>query len=181
MKLPRNAKLGLNMALMLSILGTAHNTTAVTRHISQLPGEKELPTLFTFSFMTFQYQPKNHQDNVARSIRDLTTALQHRYLHTPLQPVGDKQLAAIKALEQIFFPDLPGTQGPAQTVPEQTPVLTTQPPIIPAQPPSVVPALIQPILKIPTDNLPAQLSQLPAPVSLSPLSQENSANNFDSI
>ena len=40
----------------------------------------------------------NHQDDVAHSIRDLTTALQHRYLHTPLKPVGDEQFAAIQAL-----------------------------------------------------------------------------------
>ena len=41
----------------------------------------------------------NHQDYIARSIRDLTTALQHHYLHTPLQPVGNKTIEAIQALE----------------------------------------------------------------------------------
>ena len=35
-------------------------------------------------------------------------------LHTPLQPVGDKQFAAIQALENIFCPDIPHqtTQAP---------------------------------------------------------------------
>ena len=38
----------------------------------------------------FAVPANNHQGGEARSIRDLTTALQHRYLHTPLQPIGDK-------------------------------------------------------------------------------------------
>ena len=58
-------------------------------------------------------------------------------------------------------------------------MLTTQSPIITTHPPSVVPALIQPIVELTTATIPAQLSQLPAPVSLSLLSQEHSANNFD--
>ena len=73
----------------------------------------------TVSFLphNFSVPDNNHQDNVARSIRDLTTALQHRYLLTLLQPVRDKQFAAIKALENIFCPD-----HPAQT----TPLLSSQ-------------------------------------------------------
>ena len=153
MKLPSNKKLGLNMVSMLGILGTAQTTTTVTRHTSQLPGEKEYPTLFPFFPHDFAVPAKNHQEHLSLSIRDMTTAIQHRYLHTPLQPVGDKQFAAIKALEQIFCPD-----HPAQT--------------IPAQPPSVAPAPIQPIVELPTANLPAQLSQQSAPFALSPLSQE---------
>ena len=113
----------------------------------------------------FAVPAKNHQEYLSLSIRDMTTAIQHHYLHTPLQPVGDKQFAAIKLLEQIFCPDHPGTQRPAQT--------------IPAQPPSVAPAPIQPIVELPTANLPVQLSQQSAPFALSPLSQEHSANNFD--
>ena len=60
----------------------------------------------TISFFPHEFAvPSNNlQDNIARSIRDLTTAIQHRYLHTPLQTVGDKQFAAIQALEK----NLPG-------------------------------------------------------------------------
>ena len=57
MKLHSNEKLGLNIVSMLGILGTAHTTTAVTRHTSRLPGENEFPTLFHFSLMTLQSQP----------------------------------------------------------------------------------------------------------------------------
>ena len=32
----------------------------------------------------FAVPSNNHHDDISRSIRDLTTALQHRYLHTPL-------------------------------------------------------------------------------------------------
>ena len=149
-------------------------------HKTYVPATRGERISHTVSFFPhdFAVPAKNHQYNVARSIRDLTTALQHRYLQTPLQPVEDKQFDAIQALEQIFCPDLPGTQRPAQTITAQPPVLTTQPRIIPAQPPSVVPAPIQPIVELPTATLPAQLSQLPASVSLSPLSKEHSANNF---
>ena len=70
----------------------------------------------TISFLPhdFAVPANNHQDGIARSIRDLTTALQHRYLHTPLQPVEDKQFAAIQALEKNFCPDIPHqtTQAP---------------------------------------------------------------------
>ena len=68
-------------------------------------GEQISHTL-SFSLHDFAVQAKNHQYDIARSIRDLTTALQHHYLHTPLQPVGDKQFAAIQALEKIFFPNI---------------------------------------------------------------------------
>ena len=54
----------------------------------------------------FAVPANNHQDDMARSIQDLKTVLQHRYLHTPLQPIGDKQFAAIQALENIFCPNI---------------------------------------------------------------------------
>ena len=50
----------------------------------------------------FAVPSNNRQDDIARSIRDLTTAL----LHTPLQPVGDKEFTAIQALENIFCPNI---------------------------------------------------------------------------
>ena len=45
------------------------------------------------------------------------TRHRHHYLPTPLQPVGDKQFAAIQALENIFCPDIPHqtTQEPTHT------------------------------------------------------------------
>ena len=136
-------------------------------HNTYVPATRRERIAHTVSFLPhdFAVPANNHQDNVARSIRYLTTALQHRYLHTLLQPVVDKQFAAIQALEQIFCPDLP--------------YLTTQPPIIPTQPPSVVPAPIHTIVELPTATLPTQLSRLTAPVSISTLSQEHSANKFD--
>ena len=60
----------------------------------------------------FEVPANNRQDDVARSIRDLTTAIQHCYLHTPLQLVGDKQFSAIKALENIFCPGHPAHTTP---------------------------------------------------------------------
>ena len=94
----------------------------------------------------------NHLGNVARSIRDMTTALQHRYLHTPLQPVRDKQFVAIKALEKHFCPD-----HPAKTTP----------------------APIQPILEQPRATIPPQQIQPSTLVDLSPPSQEHLENNPD--
>ena len=131
-------------------------------HKIYAPATQEERIAHTVSFFPhgFAVPANNHQDDVARSIRDLTNALQHHYLHTPLQPVRDKQVSAIKALEKHFCPD-----HPAQN--------------IPAQPPSVSPALIHPIVELPTATLPSQLSQQSASVSPYPLSQESSANSFD--
>ena len=84
------------MVLMPGILGTAQTTTADTRHTYRQPGENELTTLFPFFLHDFAVPSNNPKDDIARSIRDLTTALQHRYLHTPLQPVGDKQFAVLE-------------------------------------------------------------------------------------
>ena len=100
MKLHSNAELGLNMVSMLGILGTAQTTTAVTRHVPATLGER-IAYIFYFSPHDFAVPANKHQDEVALSICDLITALQHRYLHTSLQPVGDKQFSAIKELE--FF------------------------------------------------------------------------------
>ena len=66
----------------------------------------------SFSPHNFAVSSNNHQDDAARSIRDMTTVLQHRHLHTPLQPVGDKQFASIQALECFSasaYPDNTGT------------------------------------------------------------------------
>ena len=94
----------------------------------------------------------NHQDYIARSIRYLTNALQHRYLHTPLQPVGDKQFAAIQALENIFCPNIQHQ--------------TTQAPIHPTEePPEIAP--------------PLQQIQQSTSVDLSPTLQENPGSNLD--
>ena len=65
----------------------------------------------------FAVPANNQQDDISRSIRDLTTALQHRYLHTPLKPVGDKQFATIQALGNIF----------CQHIPQQTTLAPSQP------------------------------------------------------
>ena len=76
----------------------------------------------SFSPHDFSVPANNHQDDVARSILDLTNELQHRYLNTPLQPVGDKQFAAIKVLEYFFCPD-----HQAQSIPAQTPSVDPDP------------------------------------------------------
>ena len=122
-------------------------------------GERIAHTV-SFSLNFFSVPANNHQDNVSLSICDLTTALQQRYLPTPLQIVGDTPFDAMKVLEQILCPDYP----------DQT---------IPAKPPSVAPASIQKIEELPTATLPSQLSQQSASVALSILSQEHSANNFE--
>ena len=119
----------------------------------------------------------NHQDGVARSLRDLTMALRHRYLHTPLQPVGDEQLAVIQSLEKIFCPELSTTSSPLHQLEVPPPVTPSPAPPLPTQPPHMTPVSIQPIVEIPTTTIPTQLSQHPVPVSLSPLSQDNA--NFD--
>ena len=131
-------------------------------HKTYVPATRGERIAHTVSFFPhdFAVPANNHQDNVARSIRDLTTEIQHRYLHTPLQLVGDKQFTAIKALEQFFCSDHP----------DQT---------IPAQPPSVAPAPIQPVVELPTATPPAELSQQSASVALFPSSQEHSAKTFD--
>ena len=79
--------------------------------------------------------------------------LQHRYLHTPLQPVGDKQFAAIQALENIFCPDIPHQ--------------TTQ-------------ASIHPAVESPEISLPLQKIQQSTSVDLSPPLQEQPGSNSDS-
>ena len=86
------------------------------------------------------------------SFRDLTTALQHRYLHTPLQPVGDKQFAAIQALENIFCPNI-------QQQETQAPIHLT------VKPPEIAPLL--------------QKIQKSTSVDLSPTLQENPGSNAD--
>ena len=75
----------------------------------------------------------------------MTTALQYRYLHSTLQPVRDKQFAAIKALENIFCPDIPETTAPAP---------------------------IQPIVELPTATLPPQQIQKSTLVDPSPPAME---------
>ena len=78
-------------------------------HKTYVPATRGEQIAHTVSFLphNFAVPSNNHQDDVARSIRDLTTALQHRYLQTPLQPVGDKQFTSIKALG-LFFLGGPG-------------------------------------------------------------------------
>ena len=100
----------------------------------------------------FTVPANNHQDDIARSIQDLTTALQHRYLHTPLQPVGDKQFAAIQALENIFYPDIPHQK---------------------------IQAPIHPTVEPPETALPLQQIQQSTSVDLSPTLQEHPGSNVD--
>ena len=130
-------------------------------HKTYVPATRGEKIAHTVSFFPhdFAVPTKNLQDDVACSIRDLNTALQHRYLHTTLQPVGDLKKSAIKALD--FFS--------ARTI---------QPKQFQHNPPSVHPAPIHTIVELPTATLPAQLSQQSASVALSPSSQEHSANNF---
>ena len=77
-------------------------------HKTYVPATRGEIISHTVSFFPhdFAVPSNNHQDDIARSIWDLTAALQQRYLHTPLQPVGDKQFAAIQALENIFCPNI---------------------------------------------------------------------------
>ena len=98
---------------------------------------------------------------MARSLRDLTTALRHRYLHTPLQPVEGEQFAPLQQREV------------------SSPVAPAPAPLLTPSPPSTIPAAFQPVIEIPTTTVPTQLSQLPVPVSLSPLSQDNPNSNYD--
>ena len=58
----------------------------------------------------------SHHDDVARSVRDLTEALQHFYLKMSLQPVGDEKIQEIKKLEQIFCPKLAKKELPRQPI-----------------------------------------------------------------
>ena len=114
------------------------------------PGKLIAHTVYFFPH-DFAVPANNHQDDLARSIRYLTTALQHRYLRTPLQPVGDKQFATIQALENIFCP----------YIPQQT-----------------TPAPIQPILELPATALPPQKIQQFTLVDPSPPLQEHLESNF---
>ena len=85
-------------------------------------------------------------------IKALAAALQHRYLHTPLQPVGDKQFAAIQAQEIIFCPNIQqqATQAPIHP---------------PMKHPEIAPLL--------------QQIQPSASVDLSPPLQEQTGSNVD--
>ena len=73
-------------------------------HKCYLPSTNVERIANTVSFFPHDFAvPMNdHQDNLIRSIRDITAALKHRYLHTPLQPVGDEQFEAIKKLEYFL-------------------------------------------------------------------------------
>ena len=90
-------------------------------YVPAIRGERISHTVSFFPHY-FAVPSNNHQDGIARSIRNLTTALQHRDMHTPLQPVGDKQFAAIQVLENIFCPNIQqqATQAPIHP--------TTEPP-----------------------------------------------------
>ena len=98
-------------------------------HKTYVPAARGERISHTVSFFPHDFAviANNHQDDIACSIRDLTTALQHRYLHTPLQPVGDKQFAAIQALENIFCPDIPHQTTPAPIHPTVEPPETVFP------------------------------------------------------
>ena len=87
-------------------------------HKTYIPANRGVLISHTVSFFphNFAVPSNNPQDDVARSIHDLTTALQHRYLHTPLKPVKDKQFAAIKALEKKFCPEVPGKTVPRLSI-----------------------------------------------------------------
>ena len=95
----------------------------------------------------FAVPSNNHQDDIARSIQDLTTTIQHRYLHTPLQPVGEKQFAAIQALENIFCPNI---QQQA-----------TEAPINPPMEPQEIAPLSQQIQQYTSVDLSPTLQELP--------------------
>ena len=110
------------------------------------PGERISHTV-SFSPHDFAVTSNNHQDDIACSIRDLSTALQHHYLHTPLQPVGDKQFATIQALENIFCPNI-------QQQATQAPIHPT------VEPPDIAP-LLQQIQQSTSDDLSITLQELP--------------------
>ena len=114
-------------------------------------GERIAHTV-SFLLHDFLVPANNYQEDLDRYIHDLTTSLQHRYLYTPLQPVGDEKFAAIKALENIFCPDYPAQTNPAP---------------------------IHPIVELPTATLPPQLSQQSTSVDFSPQSQEHLEFVFD--
>ena len=67
-------------------------------HKTYVPATRGEIISHTVSFFPnyFAVPDNNHQEDEACSIRYLTTALQHRYLHTPLQPVGDKKIPSSK-------------------------------------------------------------------------------------
>ena len=98
MKLHSNAKLGVDAWYI------GYCPDHYRCHKTYVPATRGERTAHTVSFFShdFAVPANNHQDDVDCSIRDLTTALQHRYLNTPLQPIRDKEFAAIQALENIF-------------------------------------------------------------------------------
>ena len=59
-------------------------------------------TYISFFPHDFAVPANNQHDDVARSIRDLTAALNHRYTNSLPQSIGDEQLLAIQKLETIF-------------------------------------------------------------------------------
>lgn len=124
----------------------------------------------TVSFFPHDFAvPSNsHHDDVARSLRDLTSALRHRYLHTPVQPVGDDQFLAIQALEKLFCPDL---APPSIPFPVPPPAVLLPPVPVPAQPATLDPDPIQPTIELPSTLCSPPDSPLPALVSPTPLSQ----------
>ena len=66
-------------------------------HCCYIPATRGEGIAHTVSFFPtdFAVPSNNHQDDVARSLRDLTSAFQHMYLRTPLQPIGNEQFQAI--------------------------------------------------------------------------------------
>ena len=60
-------------------------------HKTYIPATRRERIAHTVSFFPhdFAVPNNNHKDDVARALCDLTSALHHRYLHTPVQPVGD--------------------------------------------------------------------------------------------
>ena len=118
-------------------------------HKAYVPATRGERISHTVSFFPhdFAVSSNNHQDDIARSIRDLTTALQHGYLHTPLQHMGDKQFAAIQALENIFYPNI---QQQA-----------TQAPIHPTREPPEIAPLLQQIQQSTSVDLDPTLQELP--------------------
>ena len=104
----------------------------------------------------------NQHDDVARSIRDLTAALNHRYTNSLPQSIGDEQLLAIQKLESIFCPNKKPT-SPIISVPTPVPLPAAVLHHTPV--PEHSPITFAPILSSdPVPNVITQLSQdsLPA-------------------
>ena len=127
----------------------------------------------------FAVPTNSHKGDVARALRDLTAALQHRCHQTPLQNIGDEQMLAIKQLERILCPTL---QQPTTLPPTEIPVLS------PAPSPALNQAMCEPEpsqfalepsqVPAPTDKRSTEpFSQDSVPVSLSPLNQDTQKDN----